>query len=179
MTAMEWVFLITAAVTLVAAVMVVTSPNLVHAALWLILSLAGIAVAFLLLEAGFLAVVQVVIYIGAIAILIIFGVMMTRRVMADTGPQVNDTWWLAAIAAVLLFAGLMTMFGQVPRFAQATLAPLRDQGALLRHLGRALVDVDMYVLPFELASILLLAALVGAMVVARPPADTPDEGGEA
>jgi NADH-quinone oxidoreductase subunit J len=87
MTPLQIVFLIAGALTLLSALLVVTRPNLVHASLWLIATLAGVAVLFVLLEAGFLAAVQVVIYIGAIAILIIFAVMLTRRVMADSGPR--------------------------------------------------------------------------------------------
>ena len=101
MSALQWVFLLIAATTLVAAIMVVVGPNLVHAAMWLILALAGVAVFFVLLDAGFLAVVQVAVYIGAIAILIIFTVMLTRRVMADSGPQANRAWWLAVFVATV------------------------------------------------------------------------------
>ncbi|MFQ5923603.1 MAG: NADH-quinone oxidoreductase subunit J, partial [Anaerolineales bacterium] len=86
------IFLAAAAVTLIAAIMVVTVTRLVHAGLWLILALAGIAVLFILLDNGFLAVVQVAIYIDAIAILIIIAVMLTRAVMSDTDPQINRMW---------------------------------------------------------------------------------------
>jgi NADH-quinone oxidoreductase subunit J len=79
MTALQIIFLITAVVTLGSALMVVTSRNLIHSALWLILSLFGVAVLYVVLNASFLAVAQVVIYIGAIAILIIFAVMMTAH----------------------------------------------------------------------------------------------------
>src|SRR3989337_4500895 len=109
MTAMQVVFLVTAVVTLGGAVMVVTARNLVHAALWLILTLFGIAVMFALLNAGFLAVVQVVIYIGAISILMIFAIMLTRRVMQDVGPQLNPGWWIAGLLSVVLFGGLVWM----------------------------------------------------------------------
>jgi len=71
-------FLIVAAATLIFALRVVTTGNLVHAALWLVATLSGVAVVFALLQASFLAVVQVVVYIGAIAILFIFAVMLTR-----------------------------------------------------------------------------------------------------
>ncbi len=170
MTAMQLVFLFAGAVTLLAAILVVASPRLVHAGLWLILALAGVAVLFILLEAEFLAVVQVAIYIGAIAVLIIFTVMLTRRVMADSGPQVNRNWWAAALAALLLFCSLLALFRQVPTLASANAAPLTaSPQMLLEDLGRSLVDVDRFVLPFEIASVLLLAALIGAIVIARPP----------
>jgi len=179
MTAMQIVFLVIGAATLLGGVMVVVSRNLIHAALWLILSLAGVAALFVLLEAGLLAVVQVAIYIGAIAILIIFAVMLTRRVMADSGPAANPNWWAAALAALMIFAGLVVVFMQLPALGAAQAAPLASEPeALVEDLGRALVDVDRYVVPFEVASVLLLAALIGAVVVARPPeAPLPEEEG--
>ena len=97
MTGIQILFIVVAVITLIAAVLVVTSRNLIHAALWLILSLFGIAVYFVLLSAPFLAVAQVVIYIGAIAILMIFAVMMTRHLMKDSGAQINSNWWVAAV----------------------------------------------------------------------------------
>ena len=104
MTVQQIIFLVVAAVTLLAGLSVVTSRNLIHSALWLILTLSGIAVFYVLLDAGFFAVVQVVVYIGAIAILFIFAVMLTRRAMRDSGPQSNSTWWIGALVALFLFA---------------------------------------------------------------------------
>ena len=86
MTGEQIVFLIVALFTLVSGLLVVTSRNLVHAALWLVSTLFGVAVTYSLLHANFLAVVQVVVYIGAIAILFIFAVMLTRKDMRDQGP---------------------------------------------------------------------------------------------
>jgi NADH-quinone oxidoreductase subunit J len=176
MTVLQIVFLVTGLVTLLAGVMVVASPKLVHAALWLIVSLAGVAVLFVLLNANFLAVVQVVVYIGAIAILIIFAVMLTRRVMADTGPTHNPTWWLALVTALVLFGGLLALITQMPAFRAAAPAALPAVDSLA-DLGTSLVDVDRFLLPFEVASVLLLAALIGAIAVARP-ADQGEEAGE-
>src|SRR3970282_1539349 len=96
MTGEQIIFLIVGAATLLSALMVVTSRDLVHAALWLVATLFGVAIIYTLLNAGFLAVVQVVVYIGAIAILFIFAVMLTRRQMSETGPGVNRGWWLSA-----------------------------------------------------------------------------------
>ncbi len=175
MTALQGIFLFTAAVTLAAAVMVVASPRLVHAALWLVLALAGVAVLFVLLEAGFLAAVQVVIYIGAIAILIIFAVMLTRREMRDRGPQQQRGWRWALLTGVLLFAGLLALVTQTPALQAASPLPLPDAETVLEDLGRSLVDVDRFVLPFEVASVLLLAALIGAILIARPPSRSEEE----
>ena len=80
-------FLIVALITLVSAVMVVTVRRMMHAALWLILSLFGVALFFAMLDSAFFAVVQLIVYIGAIAILVIFAVMLTRRVMDDQGDS--------------------------------------------------------------------------------------------
>jgi NADH:ubiquinone oxidoreductase subunit 6 (subunit J) len=143
----------------------VTAQNLVHAALALIATFFGVASLFVLLQAGFLATVQVVLYIGAIAILIIFAIMLTRRVMQDSGPQTNRQWWLAALLSLALFAALWAVFQQVPGFQQATGSQPIPVDALQR-LGFAFVDPNQYALPFELASVLLLIALVGSIVIA-------------
>jgi NADH-quinone oxidoreductase subunit J len=164
MTAAQIIFLITAAATLGAGIVVVTARNLVHAALSLIVTLFGVAVLFVLLQAGFLAAVQVVLYIGAIAILIIFAIMLTRRVMQDTGPQTNRYWALALALAAGLFATVWLVMRQVPGLQQVT-APEVPPDSLER-LGFALVDPNQYMLPFELASVLLLVALIGSIVVA-------------
>jgi len=166
MTADHIIFLLTAALTLGSAIAVVTVRNLVHAALALIVSFFGVAIVFVLLQAGFLAAVQVVLYIGAIAILIIFAIMLTRRVMEDTGPQINQQWWLAALVSVVLFAALMVVLRQVPALQQALAPTTVDAEAGLRQLGAALVDPNQYMLPFEVASVLLLVALVGSIVIA-------------
>ncbi|HEX6305839.1 MAG TPA: NADH-quinone oxidoreductase subunit J [Anaerolineales bacterium] len=165
MTFLQFLFLIVASVTLGAAMMVVTTRNLVHAALWLIMALFGVAVLFVLLDAGFFAVVQVVIYIGAIAILMIFAIMLTRRVMQDVGPQFNRGWWMSALIALLFFGGLVWMLSSWSGFT--TSLPQIPEGVdPLAQLGQALVSPNAYVVPFEVASVLLLGALIGSIVIA-------------
>jgi NADH-quinone oxidoreductase subunit J len=158
-------FLLAALVTLGAAITVVTARNLVHAALALIATFFGVAILFVLLQAGFLATVQVVLYIGAIAILIIFAIMLTRRVMQDSGPQTNQQWWLAALLSLALFAALWAVFQQVPGLQNVTSAQVIPNDTVQR-LGFGFVDPNQYMLPFELASVLLLIALVGSIVIA-------------
>ena len=165
MTPLQIIFIITAAVTLGAGLMVVTTRNLVHAALWLVLSLFGIAVFYVLLSAGFLAVAQVVIYIGAIAILMIFAIMLTRRVAVDLGPQVNANWGWAVLISLIIFGGIAWILASWPGF-DTQIPALPSDSDPLRQLGLALVSPNAFVLPFELASVLLLAALVGAIVIA-------------
>ncbi len=165
MTAIQILFILVAAITLGAALLVVTTRNLMHAALWLILSLFGVAIFYVLLSAPFLAVAQVVVYIGAIAILMIFVVMMTRHLVIDSTPQVNSGWWLPAVISLVLFGGLGWMLSSWYGFS----TPLPDLPAgidLLQKLGIALVDPNAYALPFEVASVLLLAALIGAVMIA-------------
>jgi NADH-quinone oxidoreductase subunit J len=165
MTPIQFIFIILAAITLGAAFMVVTSRNLVHAAIWLIVTLFGVACFFVLLNAGFLAVAQVIIYIGAISILLIFAIMLTRRVAQDSGPQINANWVLAALVAILLFGGLVWMNSLWGGFRTPlpVLPPGQDP---LRMLGLALVSPAAYAIPFEIASVLLLAAMIGAIIVA-------------
>src|SRR3989304_7438664 len=114
MTGRQGVFLIISLAAVLSAVMVVAPPRLVHAALWLVVTLGAVAVLFVLLDAAFLAMVQVAIYIGAIAILIIFTVMLTRRVMAESGPQANRGWWLAVFIALVMFASLLALLAPNP-----------------------------------------------------------------
>jgi len=107
----------------------------------------------------------VVVYIGAIAILFIFAVMLTRREMLDKGVQTRSNWWLPALLGMLILTGLVFMIIRQPAFGR--IAEAMPEGVdTLRNLGNALVSPDAFVLPFEVASILLLAALVGAVYVA-------------
>jgi NADH-quinone oxidoreductase subunit J len=165
MTIMQIIFLVVGAVILGSALMVVTTGNLIHAALWLIVTLFGVAVLYALLNASFLAVVQVVIYIGAIAILFIFAVMLTRKEMRDRGPQINNVWWLSGIIAIFTFFGLVRILQGWSDFTRLP-ADIPTGFDAVGQLGKALISPDAFVLPFEVASVLLLAALVGAVYVA-------------
>ncbi len=165
MTGEQIIFLIVGAVTLLSALMVVTSRDLVHAALWLVATLFGVAIIYTILNAGFIAVAQVVVYIGAIAILFIFAVMLTRRQAADTGASVNSNWWVGALVALIVFAGLTSALRQWSGFSK-TVSAIPSGFDQIAQLGDALTSPTGYVLPFEVASVLLLAALVGAVYLA-------------
>ena len=164
MTAIQIIFILTAIVTLVGAILVVTARNLIHAALWLILVLFGIGIYYVMLNAGFFAVVQVVVYIGAIAILFIFAAMLTRRVMQDKSTQVNSSWWMGALIGIILFAGIVTVLLAWPGI-DAKMNEITDSSSTIVRLGQALVSPDGYLVPFELASVLLVAAMIGAIYV--------------
>ncbi|HBX70891.1 MAG TPA: proton-conducting membrane transporter [Chloroflexi bacterium] len=165
MSGLEIAFLIVALITLYAALEVVTTNNLIHAALWLIVTLFGVAGIFVLLSAPFLAVVQVMVYIGAIAILMIFAIMLTRSVGKAEEVQVNKNWPIAAVFGFFMFAGLAVILIFSGK-GNNTMPFLADGGETIAELGKALVSPSGYVLPFELASVLLLAALIGAIVIA-------------
>ncbi len=162
-------FLVFSILALGGAVGVVTNRNLIHGALYLIVSLFGGAGLFVLLSAPFLAAVQVLVYIGAIAILIIFAVMLTRSMAANVREVYNRQWWLSAIVGVALFAALVVGV-LLPVWGDAgtnSSQPVSDLVATTVDLGVALVDGNQYVLPFEVASLLLTAAMIGAIVIAR------------
>jgi NADH-quinone oxidoreductase subunit J len=165
MTGEQIIFIVVAMFTLGSGFMVVTTGNLVHAAFWLVSTLFGVAVTYALLHASFLAVVQVVVYIGAIAILFIFAVMLTRKDMRDRGPQVNPNWWVGALLSVLTFGGLFSLLQSWSGMSTTATAYPSDFDAISA-LGNELVSPQAYVLPFEVASVLLVAALVGAVYVA-------------
>lgn len=158
------VFAIFTFMTLGGALGVVSSRNLFHSALFLVLSLAGVVGYYVLLDAGFLAAVQLLVYIGAIAILIMFAIMLSRELMAKHQSQDNSQWWIAALASLLLFVVLAVMLLQVD-WPVADGQALASPSVSISQLGQGLLGP--YVIPFEVASVLLLVALVGAVILAR------------
>ena len=150
-------------VALGGAVGVVANRNLFRAALFLVLSFLGVAGLYVLLEVEILAMLQLLVYVGAISILIIFAVMLSRRMMSPEFRARNEQWLLGLGVAVALFAVLAYVLLSVSWPTEVRDAP---PDAIVR-LGQALVDPEQFVLPFEVASILLLVALVGAVIIAR------------
>ncbi len=175
MTAQQIIFIIISAFTIVSAVVVVTFKNLFHAALALMATFLGVAGLYILLDAGFFAAAQLLVYIGAISILIIFAIMLTRRLMSTNEPSFNSQWVMGLVASILV-GGLFIMVvtqgwgGAVAQQFEVLRAPVDDPNVAdsIRAMGAALVDPNAYVLPFEIASVLLLGALIGAIVVAQP-----------
>jgi len=165
MTGFQLLFIINGLVILFAAVMSVTARRMIHAALWFVLALLGVAVMFTMLEAGFFAVVQVLIYIGAIAILIIFAVMLTRRSLEDQDKVFNGTRLFTLLLVGVIFVGLTLAIRAWP-YLNASMTPLPGDQMTVASLGLALIDPQQFSLPFEVTSILLLAAMIGAFYVA-------------
>ena len=161
------IFLVLAAFTLVAGIMVVTVKNIIHSALWLIASFFTVASMYLLMEAEFLAIVQVLIYVGAISILILFAIMLTRHVTGEGVRQLYQRWWIALLVAAALFGLLIAP--TVANYNWITVPPTAaDQVATISssvQIGTAFMRE--YLLPFEIASVLLLAAMVGAIFLGK------------
>jgi NADH-quinone oxidoreductase subunit J len=157
------IFVILSAVTLIGALGVVLMRNLFWAALCLVLSFVGVAGYYILLEAEFLAMVQVLVYVGAISILIIFAVMLSRRVMSPEFKASNEQWLFGLVTAIALFAVLVYVLLQVNwPVVESALPP-----ETITYLGASLVSPNLFLLVFEVASVLLLVALVGAVIIAR------------
>lgn len=169
MAPLQIVFLIIALATVISAVMVVSARRIMHAAMWLILALMGVAALFATLENGFFTAVQVVVYVGAIAILIIFAVMLTRRDLQDTPQQTNANAWLPGLIALCVTGGMIFALAGWQNFAAPRAAMITDavaEGKRIADLGQALVSPNAYAIPFEVASVLLIGALIGAIYVA-------------
>jgi NADH-quinone oxidoreductase subunit J len=163
MTVSQVVFIILSIVALAGALGTVLNRNLFRSALFLVLSFVGVAGFYLLLEAELLAMVQILVYIGAIAILIIFAVMLSRRLMSDDYEAHNEQWLYGLAAAILLFGLLVYILVTITWPATPAEVPAES----IVQLGVELVSPDAYLLPFEVASVLLLVALVGAVIIAR------------
>ena len=155
------IFLVVGLVTLGAAVAVVTSRNVLHSALLLALSFFGVAVLYVLLDTPYLAAAQVLVYIGAISLLIVFAIMLSHKIAARDLVQRNGQWLVALVVTVLLFGVMVYMTLQTawPSGKQALKVDA------IGGLGEAFVGA--YALPFEVVSIVLLVALVGAIIIAR------------
>ena len=147
MAAQNVFFYVIAAVMAFSAIRVVTVKNVVHAAMYLMIVLAGVAAQYILLASEFVAATQVLVYIGAIVVLVLFGVMLTRAKLGQDVNLTNDYWYVGAFTSIILFAVMASS-----------------------HSGEDLhvrTILGTYLVPFEAVSVLLLAALVGAIVLAR------------
>jgi NADH-quinone oxidoreductase subunit J len=162
------VFAILAVTMGVSALRMVTTQNVVHAALYLVMVLAGVAAQYALLAAEFVAVVQVLVYIGAIVVLFLFGIMLTRGKLGEDNDLDNDQKWMGALVSTFLLGVLGLTMWQA--FGETSL-DLTNSVAVGASGTNTTKIADLifsdYLIAFEAASVLLLAALVGAVVVAR------------
>ncbi|WP_329117278.1 NADH-quinone oxidoreductase subunit J family protein [Streptomyces sp. NBC_01353] len=159
----EIAFLLVGLATLGAAVVTVTTRQLVHAALWLVVTLGGLAVEYLLLTAEFIAWVQVLIYVGSVVVLLLFGLMLTK---APIGRSPDADSGNRPVALAVALAAAATLVWVVVDAFRTTWIDLDGPAQ-----GSTKVSGEMlfrhWVLPFEALSVLLLAALVGAIVLSR------------
>jgi NADH-quinone oxidoreductase subunit J len=169
MVAQNIFFYAIAAVIVFGAIRVVTTHNVVHAALWLVAVLSGVAMQYVLLAAEFVAATQVLVYIGAIIVLFLFGTMLTRARIGVDLDLTNRHWAAGAFAGVVLFGvmayALLDSFGwsRTPMPADTRIAAVN--GSNTSTVSDSVFS--QYLVPFEAISVLLLAALVGAIVLAR------------
>ncbi len=151
--------MVVAAVGTVGAFRLVTSKNVVHAALYLVVALGMVGAVYLLLAAEFVAWVQILIYVGAIVVLLLFSLMLTKAPIGREALD-NQQRGVAALVALAVFAGLLLLIRDT----------FPDQRIEVQATNTADIGNSLFrgfVLPFEVVSILLLAALVGAVVIAR------------
>ncbi|MGB8658319.1 MAG: NADH-quinone oxidoreductase subunit J [Candidatus Zixiibacteriota bacterium] len=157
----EAIFYILAAIIIGSAVMVVTMKNIFHSALFLVLCFFGVAGIYVLLSAEFLAAVQVLIYVGAITVLMIFAIMLTARLYSAKIRQSNEQ----VIPGLIIVGALLaaTVFSLSKTAWKLSTEPVDLQPTA--SIGRLLLTT--YVLPFEIVSVVLLTALIGAIIIAR------------
>ncbi len=161
MVAQNFAFAIIAAAMALGAIGVVRTKNVVHAALYLVVVLAGGAAQFILLGQEFVAWVQVLVYIGAVIVLFLFGIMLTRAPMHPTESLDNNLRWPGAVVSLFLLGVLTALVVDAFHGNEIELeAPIRTQ-----QVTRSIFQT--YIIPFEVVGVLLLGALIGAVVLAR------------
>lgn len=167
------IFWIIAILLVGAALMVVCLRNIVHSALALVVLFAMASGIYLLLNAEFIAIVQILIYAGAVTILILFALMLTRTnsLQLNSNPN-NKQWWLAMIISALVGAGIVyaaTVSPHAVSYNGTGAGQLPDGINNVVRIGQLLYSPTSYsyVLPFEIASLVLLVAIVGAIVIGR------------
>jgi NADH-quinone oxidoreductase subunit J len=154
-------FYIIAAIILFTALNMVLSKNLVHSILFMVATFIGIAFVYVLLQADYLAVVQILVYVGAISVMFVFGVMLTRRDSMSVSNRFNRYAvfaGLAAVAILLLFGRIILMTGFNPAKpvpAESTIIPI---SSLL---------LNDYIIPFEISGVLLLVSMIGAIIIGK------------
>jgi NADH:ubiquinone oxidoreductase subunit 6 (subunit J) len=173
------IFWIVAVILVGSALLVVGLNNIVHSALALIVVFAMAAGIYLLANAEFIAIVQILIYAGAVTILILFALMLTRTSNIQTiSNPLNRVWWLGAIISALVGATILFAVTVSPHFVvrsgnvagygpQNSACPLPPNNVV--YIGQLLYSPTCYsyVLPFEIASVVLLVAIIGAIVIGR------------
>ena len=164
---MTLTFIITACLTVGSAVAAMTLRNLVHCALALAITFAGLAALYLQLSAQFAGLAQILVYVGAVAILIVFAILLTRSGEPGKESIFSSSWIIGAAIALAVFAVLVGLIRSSRlRLAEAPPAPQ----VTVTNIGEQLMS--RYVLPLEVIGLLLTAALIGAVLIAMKERDT-------
>lgn len=159
---MEFIFIILAALTLVSGIAAMSLRNLVHCALCLVACFAGLACIFLQLNAPFIGFVQILVYVGAVSILIVFAILLTRGGGVGDKPSMTaGTWLVGALVAVLVLGGMIFAIVSSGSITQP-MPPNPD--LTVKKIGEQLMT--KYVLPLEIIALLLTAAMIGAVIIA-------------
>lgn len=164
------IFAVVAVVMIYGAIRVVTTKNVVHAALWLMVVLGGVGINYVVLQAEFVAITQFLVYLGAILVLFLFGIMLTRAPRGESEDLDNNLKPIGAVVGLGLLA--LLAYGLIATFRDDKL-DFRAYGGAVggNSSGRTQAVADtlfsQYLLPFEVLSVLLLVALIGAIVLAR------------
>ena len=158
---MSGVFYFISAVTVAGALAAVLLRNTIHCALALVVAFAGLALLFLSLDAQFVGFVEILVYIGAVVILVVFAILLTRDSEAPKGGVYSRTWLAGLVITAAVFAFLAwAVLASLPGLPMQTVAP----AASVHDIGNALMT--RYVLPLEIIAVLLTAATIGAVIVA-------------
>ena len=167
-------FLLTGALTVAGALAAALLKNLVHCALSLTVTFAGLALLYLQLDAQFAGFSQILVYIGAVAILVVFAILLTRGAGIPEYRIFSSSWFAGLVIAAAIFA--LLAWAVVKSFPASTLAT-GAPAVTVQSIGAALMS--SYVLPLEIVAVLLTVALIGAVIVAMPESRTPkSESGE-
>ena len=157
----ENLFLIIAAMVIASAFWVVFSPNLIHSAVFLLFTLFGTAGLYIFLYADFIAATQIIIYVGGILVLIIFGVMLTNRIDSPSIAASSKNQFIGGIGAFTICVLQIGIIFNTPWH----IGVVQSREDTVSNIGNLLLNE--YLLPFEIVSILLLAALIGAALLSR------------
>jgi|TARA_B110000967_G_C18855855_1_gene547182 NADH:ubiquinone oxidoreductase subunit 6 (subunit J) len=155
------VFWIIASITVISAAFVVLNNQLLYSAVALLITLFGVAGLYVFLWADFIAGVQLIVYIGGILVLIIFGIMLTNRISSVRLSQTNVQQGIGAVVSIWLLILISLVISKTPWLQLEAVEPI----STVNNIGVLLLT--KYLLPFEAASLLLLGALIGAAVLSR------------
>jgi NADH-quinone oxidoreductase subunit J len=164
---MNFAFAIIAIVTIASAVAAMSLRNLVHCALALAVAFAGLAAAYLQLGAQFVGFTQILVYVGAVAILVVFAILLTRGSEAPAHSVLSSGWMVGVFTAVIVLGVLVYAIAKSPTVAQRSMVQSAvpvEASVTVRQIGEALMN--KFVLPLEVVGLLLTAALIGAVIIA-------------